>query len=104
MSAGVVIVGAGLAAQRCCEALRARGYDGPIRVVGDEPHRPYDRPPLSKAVLAGNAEPDTSRCARATGTPSTTSTCCSARPPRASTPRRASCAWPAAPACPTSTW
>jgi len=53
MSAGVVIVGAGLAGQRCCEALRARGWDGPIRLVGDEEHAPYDRPPLSKGLLAG---------------------------------------------------
>ena len=50
---GVVIAGAGLAAQRCCAALRAGGYDGTIRVVGAEPHLPYDRPPLSKAFLAG---------------------------------------------------
>lgn len=57
MSEGVVIVGAGLAGQRCCEALRARGWEGRIRLVGDEPHRPYDRPPLSKALLAGDTEP-----------------------------------------------
>src|SRR3954449_1564711 len=50
---GVVIAGAGLAAQRCCAALRAGGYDGAIRVVGAERHAPYDRPPLSKAFLAG---------------------------------------------------
>jgi 3-phenylpropionate/trans-cinnamate dioxygenase ferredoxin reductase subunit len=56
MSAGVVIVGAGLAGQRCCEALRARGWDGPIRLVGDEEHVPYDRPPLSKGLLAGTTE------------------------------------------------
>ena len=53
MSAGIVIVGAGLSGQRCCEALRARGWDGAIRLVGDEQHRPYDRPPLSKGLLAG---------------------------------------------------
>jgi NADPH-dependent 2,4-dienoyl-CoA reductase/sulfur reductase-like enzyme len=56
MSAGVVIVGAGLAGQRCCEALRARGWEGPIRLVGDEEHAPYDRPPLSKGLLAGTTE------------------------------------------------
>jgi 3-phenylpropionate/trans-cinnamate dioxygenase ferredoxin reductase component len=49
----IVIVGAGLAAQRCAEALRANGHDGPITMYGAEPHAPYDRPPLSKAVLAG---------------------------------------------------
>jgi 3-phenylpropionate/trans-cinnamate dioxygenase ferredoxin reductase subunit len=57
VSAGVVIVGAGLAGQRCCAALRGLGWEGPIRLVGDERHRPYDRPPLSKALLAGDAEP-----------------------------------------------
>jgi 3-phenylpropionate/trans-cinnamate dioxygenase ferredoxin reductase subunit len=49
----IVIVGAGLAAQRCAEALRANGHDGPIVMYGAEPHAPYDRPPLSKAILAG---------------------------------------------------
>lgn len=49
----VVIAGAGLAAQRCCEALRGGGHDGPIVMVGEEPHTPYDRPPLSKTVAAG---------------------------------------------------
>jgi 3-phenylpropionate/trans-cinnamate dioxygenase ferredoxin reductase subunit len=58
VSDGVVIVGAGLAGQRCCEALRARGWEGRIRLVGEERHRPYDRPPLSKALLAGDAAPD----------------------------------------------
>ena len=48
----VVLVGAGLASQRCAETLRARGHDGPIRMIGAEPHAPYDRPPLSKELLA----------------------------------------------------
>ncbi|HEX2086854.1 MAG TPA: FAD-dependent oxidoreductase [Solirubrobacteraceae bacterium] len=48
----VVLVGAGLASQRCAETLRARGFDGAIRMIGDEPHAPYDRPPLSKELLA----------------------------------------------------
>ncbi len=52
----VVLVGAGLASQRCAETLRARGWDGPIRMIGDEPHAPYDRPPLSKSYLAGKQE------------------------------------------------
>jgi 3-phenylpropionate/trans-cinnamate dioxygenase ferredoxin reductase component len=51
MSAGVVIAGGGLAAQRCAETLRRAGYDGRIRMICAEPHRPYDRPPLSKRVL-----------------------------------------------------
>jgi 3-phenylpropionate/trans-cinnamate dioxygenase ferredoxin reductase component len=51
MSAGVVIAGGGLSAQRCAETLRRAGYDGRIRMICAESHRPYDRPPLSKAVL-----------------------------------------------------
>ncbi len=51
--AGVLIVGGGLAAQRCAETLRRRGYDGPVRMVCAEPEPPYDRPPLSKELLAG---------------------------------------------------
>ena len=52
---GIVIVGGGLAAQRCAETLRRRGYDDTVRIVCAEPQPPYDRPPLSKAVLAGEA-------------------------------------------------
>jgi NADPH-dependent 2,4-dienoyl-CoA reductase/sulfur reductase-like enzyme len=50
---GVLIVGGGLAAQRCAETLRRRGYEGPVRMVCAEPDPPYDRPPLSKELLAG---------------------------------------------------
>lgn len=50
-----VIVGAGLASARAIESLRTAGHDGPITLVGDEPHLPYDRPPLSKELLAGEA-------------------------------------------------
>jgi NADPH-dependent 2,4-dienoyl-CoA reductase/sulfur reductase-like enzyme len=52
----IVLVGAGLAAQRCCQALRRRGHDGRITLVGDEGMLPYDRPPLSKEQLAGGVE------------------------------------------------
>ncbi|MFG6193762.1 NAD(P)/FAD-dependent oxidoreductase [Nonomuraea sp. JJY05] len=52
----VVVVGAGLAGVRTVEALRARGFGGRITLVGEERHRPYDRPPLSKAVLFGDAD------------------------------------------------
>ncbi len=55
---GVVIAGGGLAAQRCCETLRSSGYEGPIRIVSDEPVAPYDRPPLSKELLVGEMSPD----------------------------------------------
>jgi len=53
---GVLIVGGGLAAQRCAETLRRRGYEGPVRMVCAEPDPPYDRPPLSKELLAGKAD------------------------------------------------
>ena len=49
----IVIVGASLAGLRAAEALRAEGYTGALTLIGDEPHVPYDRPPLSKAVLTG---------------------------------------------------
>ncbi|POM24110.1 Rhodocoxin reductase [Actinomadura rubteroloni] len=52
----VIIVGGGLAGTRAAEALRARGFAGALTLVGAEARRPYDRPPLSKAVLAGDAD------------------------------------------------
>jgi NADPH-dependent 2,4-dienoyl-CoA reductase/sulfur reductase-like enzyme len=55
---GVLIVGGGLAAQRCAETLRRRGYEGTVRMVCAEPDPPYDRPPLSKELLAGEIEGD----------------------------------------------
>jgi NADPH-dependent 2,4-dienoyl-CoA reductase/sulfur reductase-like enzyme len=54
----VAVVGAGLAGLRCCEALRTRGYDGRVVLVGAETHPPYSRPPLSKEVLRGDKDPD----------------------------------------------
>ena len=54
----IVVVGASLAGIRCAEALRRQGFDGRIALVGDEPHRPYDRPPLSKEVLRGERTPE----------------------------------------------
>ncbi len=57
----LVVVGASLAGLRAVEAARKAGHDGPITLVGDEPHVPYDRPPLSKAYLdvagPGGGEP-----------------------------------------------
>ncbi|MBP2581537.1 NADPH-dependent 2,4-dienoyl-CoA reductase/sulfur reductase-like enzyme [Streptomyces sp. PvR006] len=52
----VVIVGAGMAGVQTAVALRERGFTGPVTLIGAEPHQPYDRPPLSKAVLLGKAE------------------------------------------------
>ncbi|MET8955710.1 NAD(P)/FAD-dependent oxidoreductase [Streptomyces sp. NPDC004393] len=49
----VAVVGASLAGLSAARSLRRRGYDGRLVVIGDEPHRPYDRPPLSKEFLAG---------------------------------------------------
>jgi 3-phenylpropionate/trans-cinnamate dioxygenase ferredoxin reductase subunit len=55
----VIIVGGGLAGLRTVEALRAQGYAGALTLVAAEPHAPYDRPPLSKAVLRGETEDTT---------------------------------------------
>lgn len=57
MRAGMVIVGAGECGMRAALALRNKGYDGPIDLIGAEPHLPYERPPLSKAVLATDDAP-----------------------------------------------
>src|SRR3954447_26969092 len=51
MSGGIVILGAGQAAAQLAVSLRQGGHDGAIRMVGDEPYAPYQRPPLSKAFL-----------------------------------------------------
>lgn len=53
----VVIVGASLAGLRAAQTLRDEGFDGELTVVGAEHRLPYDRPPLSKAILLGEAEP-----------------------------------------------
>src|SRR5262245_4642123 len=54
----VVVVGGSLAGLRAVETFRTEGYDGRLTLIGDEPLLPYDRPPLSKKVLAGEWEPD----------------------------------------------
>jgi 3-phenylpropionate/trans-cinnamate dioxygenase ferredoxin reductase subunit len=53
----IVIVGAGQSAAVAARSLREGGWDGRIVMVGREPHKPYERPPLSKAVLAAAEEP-----------------------------------------------
>ena len=55
-SAGIVIVGGGLAAARAAEQLRRSEFSGPITIVSDEDHLPYDRPPLSKEVLRSETD------------------------------------------------
>ena len=52
----VTIVGASLAGFWAAETLRRDGFDGPVVLIGEEPHAPYDRPPLSKKYLAGGVE------------------------------------------------
>jgi 3-phenylpropionate/trans-cinnamate dioxygenase ferredoxin reductase subunit len=54
----VVVVGASLAGWRAVETLRAEGFEGDVTLVGEELHLPYDRPPLSKQVLAGTWPPE----------------------------------------------
>ncbi|KQP36911.1 pyridine nucleotide-disulfide oxidoreductase [Methylobacterium sp. Leaf469] len=56
MSAGVVVVGAGQAGFQLAASLREAGYADPITLLGDEPDLPYQRPPLSKAYLAGKTD------------------------------------------------
>ena len=53
---GYVIVGASLAGAKAAETLRDEGFDGPVTLIGTELHRPYERPPLSKGLLLGDAE------------------------------------------------
>ena len=61
MSAGDVlaVVGGGLAGAKAAVGARQAGFDGRIVVIGEEDHLPYERPPLSKAVLRGEADPAT---------------------------------------------
>ena len=54
--AHVIIVGAGIAGVRTALTLRASGFEGSITLLNAEAHEPYDRPPLSKAVLCGSGE------------------------------------------------
>ena len=54
----VVVTGASLAGLRCVEQLRRRGFDGSVTLIGAEAHAPYDRPPLSKQLLAGTWDTD----------------------------------------------
>ena len=65
-----VIVGAALAGAKAAETLREEGFDGRVVLLGDEPDRPYERPPLSKDYLRGETEregPYVHRRPRSTG-------------------------------------
>ncbi|HEY6346190.1 MAG TPA: FAD-dependent oxidoreductase [Bryobacteraceae bacterium] len=63
-SGRIVIVGASLAGLRGAEALRNEGFNGSLTIIGDEPHEPYDRPPLSKQVLKGWVRADHTKLPR----------------------------------------
>lgn len=56
MTERVLIIGAGQAGMQIAVSLRDEGFDGHVTIVGEEPHGPYQRPPLSKAYLAGDAD------------------------------------------------
>ena len=56
-----VIVGGGLAGAKAAEGARGRGFEGQIVIVGEERIAPYERPPLSKAILRGEAEPSSTQ-------------------------------------------
>ena len=53
-----VVVGAGMAGGKAVETLRDEGFDGPVTLIGAEPDRPYERPPLSKGLLLGTDQLD----------------------------------------------
>src|SRR5580765_3417276 len=57
----IVIVGAGQAGGWAAQTLRKEGFAGRLVLIGDEAHPPHERPPLSKAVLAGDAPPESTR-------------------------------------------
>jgi NADPH-dependent 2,4-dienoyl-CoA reductase/sulfur reductase-like enzyme len=57
----VLVVGASAAGLATAEALRRKGFDGRVTLLGAEPHLPYDRPPLSKQVLSGDWAPERAR-------------------------------------------
>ncbi|MEL7529227.1 MAG: FAD-dependent oxidoreductase [Pseudomonadota bacterium] len=54
MQEEIVIIGAGQAGSQLAHSLRQGGFEGPLRLIGDEPHPPYQRPPLSKKYLSGD--------------------------------------------------
>lgn len=58
MQEEIVIIGAGQAGAQVAQSLRQGGFEGPLRLIGDEPYLPYQRPPLSKKFLAGEIDAD----------------------------------------------
>src|SRR5262245_44204837 len=57
----IAIVGASLAGAKAAAAAREAGFDGRVVLIGDEATAPYERPPLSKAILRGEKDPSTAR-------------------------------------------
>jgi NADPH-dependent 2,4-dienoyl-CoA reductase/sulfur reductase-like enzyme len=75
-----LIVGGGLAGAIAAQTLREEGFDGRITLLGEEPHRPYERPPLSKDYLREKPNATASSPTRSPGTPTMRSSCVSALP------------------------
>jgi hypothetical protein len=90
-----LIIGGGMAGERAAEGIRKADEDGPIALVTEEPHLPYDRPPLSKGYLVGKEGLDSSvrrawtrfTCGRPTFMPRSKLLCCKASARRPLTPR-----------------
>lgn len=57
----IIVIGGGIAAAHAAQELRTRGHEGSITVLAAEPHTPYERPPLSKDLLMGKAEPESAQ-------------------------------------------
>ena len=87
------IVGAGVAGANTAQQLRGEGFDGRIVLIGEEPERPYERPPLSKEYLRGRRPPARSRRLTRASMPSMTSTCGRRLGSAASTSQRARSSW-----------
>ena len=68
-----VIVGASLAGAKAAEELREQGFDGRVVLIGAEPERPYERPPLTKDYLRGESEREKAYVHRPASTTSTRS-------------------------------
>ena len=75
-----MIVGAALAGAKAAETLREEGFDGRVVLLGDEPDRPYERPPLSKDYLRGETEREGPTSTRRSSTRRRTSSCAPRRP------------------------
>ena len=97
----MVIIGAGECGARAAFALREHGYDGPVTLVGDEPHHPYERPPLSKdALTLADAPPPKWVSTARRFSPRNASPASPARAPWRSTARPKPSASPTARRCP----